>query len=189
MARDDDETPWSRQLLVGAAALLAVAVVIGAVVGVVALGAAKVTGLGSAGASPTARASLYIPSGEPSASPEIGFPAPEELSGAASPSASPSPTPSETPTKKSKAISLQAFPGQARPNERINLTGVYGGAEGARLQVQRFEGRWVDFPVGASVTGGTFHTWVTTGREGRNRFRVVDKASGRTSNPVRVTVG
>jgi hypothetical protein len=30
---------------------------------------------------------------------------------------------------------------------------------------------------------------VTTSHTGENRFRVLDKASGRASNPVRVTVG
>ena len=73
------------------------------------------------------------------------------------------------------------------PNERINLTGVYQGGGKARLQVQRFEGHWVDFPVDTDVTGGLFTTYIYSGREGTNRFRVVDKTSGRASNAVRVT--
>jgi hypothetical protein len=55
--------------------------------------------------------------------------------------------------------------------------------------VQRFEGSWVDFPVSASVRGGTFTTYIYTGRSGPNRFRVIDKATGKKSNPVRVTIG
>jgi hypothetical protein len=55
--------------------------------------------------------------------------------------------------------------------------------------VQRFENGWVDFPVSTSVSGGLFDTYVFSGREGLNRFRVIDPDSGRRSNPVRVTIG
>jgi hypothetical protein len=187
MVRDDDEdAPWTRQLAVGVGVLVAVALVIGGVVSVVALGAAKVTGLGGSHTSATAQPSLYMPSGEPTTSPET-YPVPQ---GSAKPTASPSTrTPSATPTKKTRAISLQAFPQQVSPNGRINLTGVYQGAEGARLQVQRFENGWVDFPVSTSVSGGAFTTYIYTGRSGPNRFRVVDNEADRTSNAVRVVVG
>ena len=158
MARDDDEdVPWTRQLAVGAGVLVAVALVIGGVMSVVALGAAKVTGLGGSHASPS-----------PSPSHE---------------------SPSAKPTQKARAITLQAFPQQVPPNERINLTGVYQGGEGARLQVQRFENGWVDFPVSTSVSGGSFTTYIYTGRSGPNRFRVIDKEADEASNPVRVRVG
>ena len=185
MARDDDEeTPWTRQLLVGIGALLAVALMIGGVVSVLALGAARVSGINDAHrATASASPSLYIPSGEPTTSPDT-FPDPE---GSGKASASPSPT--KKPAKKRTAISLQASPQQVPANQRINLTGDYPRSDGASLQVQRFEGSWVDFPVNASVRGGSFSTYVFTGRTGPNRFRVVDKASGRTSNPVRVVVG
>ncbi|QWZ07961.1 hypothetical protein KRR39_21780 [Nocardioides panacis] len=186
MARDDDEdTSWTRQLLLGVGALVAVALVIGGVVSVIALGAARVTGLSDDRPTATAPASLYIPSDEPTTTPEA-LPDPE-----GSASASPSPgtaSPTKKP-KKRKAITLQASPQQVPANERINLTGAYPRSDGASLQVQRFEGSWVDFPVTASVRGGSFATFVYTGRSGPNRFRVVDKASGRTSNPVRVVVG
>jgi hypothetical protein len=185
MARDDDETPWTRQLLVGLGALVAVALVIGAVVSAVALGAARVSGLGESKATATRPPSLFIPSGEPTTTPEA-FPDPE---GSDEPtSAEPSPTRSASP-KPVRRISLQVFPRRVPANERINLTGVYPGGEGARLQVQRFEGRWTDFPVTTSVSGGQFSTYVFTGRSGANRFRVVDPGSGRHSNAVRVTIG
>ena len=187
MARDDDQdTSWTRQLLLGVGALVAVALVIGGVVSVVALGAAKVSGLGDDRPSATAPASLYLPSDEPTTTPET-FPDPEG-SGATSPSPA-APSPTKKPAKKRTAISLQASPQQVPANQRINLTGDYPRSDGASLQVQRFEGSWVDFPVNASVRGGSFSTYVYTGRSGPNRFRVVDKASGRTSNPVRVLVG
>ncbi len=187
MARDDDDdVPWTRQLAVGVGVLVAVALVIGGVVSVVALGAAKVTGLGRAHASATARPSLYFPSDDPTTTPET-YPDPN---GSDEPSPPPSSeSPSAKPTQKTHAITLQAFPQQVPPNERINLTGVYQGGEGARLQVQRFENGWVDFPVSTSVSGGSFTTYIYTGRSGANRFRVIDKEADKASNPVRVRVG
>ena len=187
MARDDDEdVPWTRQLAVGAGVLVAVALVIGGVMSVVALGAAKVTGLGGSHASATAPPSLYFPSDDPTTTPET-YPDPN---GSDEPSPSPSSeSPSAKPTQKTRPITLQAFPQQVPPNERINLTGVYQGGEGARLQVQRFENGWVDFPVSTSVSGGSFTTYIYTGRSGPNRIRVIDKEADRASNPVRVRVG
>lgn len=188
MARDrDEDTPWTRQLLVGVGVLVAVSLVIGGVVSLVALGAARVSGINDARSRATEAPSVYIPGEDPTTTPET-FPDP---AGSDQPrTASPSPTTSTPkPKKKTRAISLQVFPKQVSPNERINLTGVYDGAEGARLQVQRFESGWVDFPVSTSVSGGQFDTYVYSGREGLNRFRVVDADSGRTSNAVRVTIG
>lgn len=189
MGRDDDrDSSWGRQLLLGVGALAAGAILIGGVVGLVAIGAVNVLGLGGSSGGPAAEPTLYIPSGEPTTQPET-YPNPTTPSSSApSPSAS-SPTASPTRKKPRKQITLQAFPGQVAAGQRINLTGVYQGSEGASLQVQRFEGGWTDFPVTMSVSGGMFHTWVTTSHTGDNRFRVLDKASGRASNPVRVTVG
>lgn len=187
MARDDDEEAhWTRQLLVAVGVLVAVALVIGGVVSVVALGAANVSGIDDARPSASAEPSLYIPSGDPTTRPEQ-YPDPE--GSGQTDAATPTPTPSESPTRRPRAISLQAFPRQVSANQRINLTGVYQGAEGASLQVQRFEGGWSDFPVDASVQGGAFTTYIYTGRSGVNRFRVVDQATGRKSNAVRVTIG
>ncbi len=188
MARNDDEdTPWTRQLLVGVGVLVAVSLVIGGVVSLIALGAARVTGIDDARPRATQAPSLYIPGDDPTTTPE---PFPDPAGSDEPRTASPSPTPSTPkPTKRTQAISLQAFPKQVSPNERINLTGVYDGAEGARLQVQRFEAGWVDFPVSTSVSGGLFNTYVFSGREGLNRFRVIDADSGRKSNAVRVTIG
>jgi len=189
MARPEDEdAPWTRQLLVGAGVLVAVALVIGGVVSAIALGAVNVTGINSAGNGPSKPPSLYIPSGSPTTRPET-FPDPARPSG--SPSTAPSPSSSATPkkNKKVRAISLQAFPGKVSANQRINLTGVYQGGEGAQLQVQRFDGGWTDFPVSTSVSGGLFNTYIFSGRSGMNRFRMVDKASGRHSNAVRVRIG
>lgn len=187
MASDDpDETPWTRQLLVGAGVLVVVALLIGGVVSVVALGAVKVTGIDDSRPTATAKPSLYMPSGDPTVGLD-NLPDPEGAPGG-DPSARPSDAASAGPSKK-RPISLQAFPQRVAANARISLTGVYRGGEGTRLQVQRFEKGWSDFPVSASVSGGQFATYVTTGRSGVNRFRVLDTGSGKASNLVRVTVG
>jgi hypothetical protein len=189
MARyDDEETPWTRQLLVGVGVLVAVSLVIGGVVSVVALGAAKVTGINSAKSGPTKKASLFIPSESPTTR-AGGVPDPSGGTGSASPSPSPSPSPSTTKKPADKGFTLRAFPVKVAAGQRIYLTGTYAGGGGARLQVQRFEGAWADFPVTAGVAGDKFSTYVSTDRSGLNRFRVLDPANNRSSNVVRVSVG
>jgi len=187
MARpNDDETRWPRQLLVGVGALLVVALVIGGIISVVALGAAKVAGIGGVESSSTAEPSLYIPSGKPTTSIDP-YPAP---SGSTSPSAgaTSSQTPTAKPSKKPKPLTLTG-PRQVAANERITLTGAYRGHDGVRLQVQRFEDGWVDFPVTATVRDGSYSTYITTSHTGLNRLRMADVAGDVTSNVVRVTVG
>ena len=187
---DDDDTrsPWARPLLVGLGALLAVSLLVGGVVGVIAVGAAKLTGFEGASGGPEEEPSLYIPTGEPTTSPEA-YPAPSDVE-------QPSPSPSESstlteepsPSRPVQAITLQGYPNEVSGGERINLTGVYPAGEGATLQVQRFEGGWNDFPVTASVSGGIYSTYVMSGRTGVQRFRMIDKATGKASNPVRITI-
>jgi hypothetical protein len=194
MAHDDDQdSSWAKQLLLGVGALVAGALVVGVVVGLVVVAGVNVLGLGGSSGGPEAEPTLYIPSGVPTTAPET-FPNPNQASSSPpSPSATQSsPTDSPTPHKPHKPrkeIALQAFPRKVAAGQRINLTGVYQGGEGASLQVQRFENGWTDFPVTATVSGGLFNTWVTTSRTGDLRFRVLDRASGRHSNAVRVTVG
>jgi hypothetical protein len=191
MARTDrdDERGWGRQLLVVVGVLVAVALVIGGVVSVIALGAARVTGLDSAQTKATRKPSLYIPSGKPTVGLDE-YPAPSSKSPTSRAGGDASASDRPRPKKKKPGITLQAFPQRVSAGQRINLTGVYQGGEGARLQVERFEGgRWSDFPVGASVSGGQFTTYVTTSRSGKQQFRVVDPLSDKASNPVRVTVG
>ena len=191
MARPEDEdAPWTRQLLVGIGALVAVALVIGVVVGVVALGAVHVSGLSSAKSEATEPPRLVMPTGDPTTTPQT-FPDPAKPSGASS--AAPT-TPSSSPRHKHrsnvKTISLQAFPDHVSPGQRISFSGVYPRGEGRRLQVQRFEGGgWQDFPATTSVSGGLFNTYIFTARTGSTRFRVVDTATGKASNPVRVRIG
>ena len=166
MARDDDEdAPWTRQLLVGLGVLVAVALVIGGVVSVVALGAAKVTGVG--GAKPTAtrrRAST-----SPAASPPSRPAAPPRPRGVRLGVRGPLGTPSKKPPKEKKStIAPAGLPaaGRARAADHPQR-GLQARARAPSLQVQRFEGGgWTDFPVSAPVSGGQFTTYITTSRSG-----------------------
>jgi hypothetical protein len=196
MAKDLDDQPWTRQLFVVVGVLVAVALVIGAIVSVIALGAAKITGFDSAKSTASSKPSLYVPSGKPTVGLEP-YPEPSGVpdkpkktragSGGGGSGASDSP---DSPKPQAKGITLQLFPQQVSPGQRINITGVYAGGEGATLQVQRFErGSWSNFPVTTTVSGGQFATYITTSHTGPQRFRVTDKTADRRSNAVRVRVG
>lgn len=188
MAASDEDSRWGRQLLIGLGALAVVSLLVGGVLAVMALGAAKISGLdGSAAGGPVEQPSLYMPTGEPTTTPQ-SYPDPSYKPPSPTESASPDAEPSKT--EKSRAITLQAFPSEVSPGERINLTGVYQRGEGATLQVQRLEnGSWNDFPVTVSVSGGVFNTYIITSRTGDTRLRVYDKALQKGSNPVRVRIG
>ena len=198
MSEDQEDFPWYRPLLVGVGALLGVAVLVGGLIGVVALGAANVAGLGSGGDAAEEKPSLYIPprTGDPDDGDEGPGLTLKDLNGGVDPTRTetPSPTPTSPASKRPKpkparsVISLSASPLEAAPMERIYLSGTYPGGEGVSLQVQRYDGGWVDFPTSASVSGQTFSTYVMTGQVGRNRFRVVDPATGKRSNVVTVRV-
>ena len=187
-SRDDDES-GRRQVLIGLGALVVVTLLVGGIVSAMALGAARLTGLGDSSSTgePVEAPSLYIPPGEPTTTPE-SYPDPTRPD-REEPSESPSAEePTKNPARQSKKITLQAFPLEASAGERITMTGVYPAGEGATLQVQRFEGTWTDFPVSATVSGGIYNTYILTSRTGEARFRVTDKALGRSSNPVTVTI-
>jgi hypothetical protein len=175
----EDEKPLT-QLAVSLSAMLAVAVVLGLVLGGAAVGAFRVVGGGGEGAA-AEEPSLSFPTRTPE---DTAPPATSEVDDG---------TPgSDRPRRRKQrrpAINLTVNPVRVSPMERINLSGTYRGGDGATLQVQRFEDGWRDFPTTASVSGRTFATYVMTGRSGRNRFRVVDEASGKRSNPVTVRVG
>jgi hypothetical protein len=193
---DDDESPWYRPFLQGIGALVGVAVLVGGLISLVALGAVTVTGIGKADRAASAKPSLYIPDRTPSPERDGRGLTLADLNGGKDPTESETPsatpTPSESPKEKRKTrsvISLSASPVEVSRMEKIYLSGTYPGGEGASLQVQRFAGgRWADFPASTSVSGGTFSTYVMTGQSGANKFRVMDAGRGRTSNPVTVTV-
>lgn len=99
--------------------------------------------------------------------------------------------PSESPTQAPDGdIALSVSPPSVGAMQRINLTGTYRGGDNARLEVQRQEaGAWTNFGVDATVTAGTFQTYVMSGRTGENTFRVFDPVERKASNVVLVTIG
>lgn len=194
MARDDGDVPWYRQLVVAAVALVVVAIVVGLTVGAVMLGAVRTTGLDTASPVATEQPSVFIPSGTPTTSPNA-YPVPRVTQASPSRTAS---TATGKPTTKAKkktkkkartSITLRGFPRTVPPGGRINLAGSYAGGEGTSLQVQQFNGGWGAFPVNARVSGGTFSTYVITSATGRTRFRMLDPATSKVSNPVTIRIG
>ena len=212
---NDEDSGRLRLVLIGLGALLAVSILIGGVVSVLALGLADVAGVdGDTGeaAAPPAETSMFVPSPSASETPspsatETPSPSASETPSPSatetpSPSATetpsepvesetPSPSATETPTESPRTeIVLTASPSSVSTFGRIDLQGAYRiAATGTTVQVQRFEGGWADFPTTATVEGGTFFTFVESGQTGPNRFRVVDTSTGEVSNPVTVNVG
>lgn len=181
-------------VLAGLLALVGVGLAVGLVLGGAVLAGTEVLGLGGGTStqSATAQQSMFLPKPEPTqASSTPDGVATGSAIGSATPSATPSaPSPTEQPSTPSNEISLSASQTAVTAMGQIDLTGTYPGGEGSILQVQRFTGgSWQDFPVTASVSDGTFATYVQTGQLGVNRFRVADSATGELSNEVRVTVG
>ncbi len=178
-----------RPVLTGLIALVAVAAVVGALLGLGALFGSRM--LGISGAEPTSSdstggESLYLPKPKATRSgtgPLITLAPGEKTDGPGGPS--------ETKTKKrERPISLSAGQTSVASFQQIDLTGSYPLGDGAILQVQRLEGgKWADFPVTMSVSSGTFSTYVQTSHTGINEFRVIDTDTETTSNSVKVKVG
>lgn len=175
-----------RPVLTGLVALVAVAVVVGLVLGGGALVATQVLGLGDDEATSTSTAadSMYLP--KPSETSESTDPAYTFAPGEESSAASESPSESES---ADEGITLSAAQAEVGPMERIDLTGTYPGGEGAILQVERFvDGAWGEFEVTVPVRGEEFSTYVQTGQPGVNKFRLRDSDKDLVSNVVSVTV-
>lgn len=191
----DEQEKSDNPVVSGLVALLAVSVAVGLVLAGVALVATQVLGIGddsssSAGASRHESAIIPRPSHTGGSGPQVTLDT-EETS-LESEDAGPGATESSTEaTEREKAITLQAGQTAVGNFDRIDLSGVYPGGEGAILQVQRkLGGTWQDFlSVDAAVSGGQFETYVQTGQLGVQKFRMRDTTSGITSNVVSVTVG
>jgi hypothetical protein len=183
---NDDDGNWPKQLLMGLAAVGVVALVVGGIVSVIALAAANFAGVGSDPATSSEESSLYIPS--PSSRPAEPAQQPSTPTASDQPQTPPSTTKQPKPKQPKPVIRLSASRRVASTYQRVYLSGSYRGGNGARLLVQRYEGHWVEFPVSATVRGGHFETYVESGQKGPNRFRVVDPATGRKSQPVTVTL-
>jgi hypothetical protein len=183
--RGTDEERRERQQEVTAVVLkiLGVAVAVGLVIGVGAWVMVKALGLDSA----DSRAPDVAQVGPVTPLPSTALPVPgADL-----------PTPDNTGLVTASpgapatgALYLTATPVFVSPMERINLTGQWPGHDNESLLVQRFEdGQWADFGVQVRVDIGTFETYVMTGREGDQKFRVYDPTTKTASNEVTVTVG
>ena len=179
-----------RPVLTGLIALVAVAAVVGALLGIGALVGARVLGISGADTTtsdPTGGDSLFLP--EPVATRSGTGPLFTLAPGDTAPADGPG-GPSETRTKPEREISLSSAETSVASFQKIYLTGTYPRGEGAILQVQRLEGeKWTDFPVTISVGGGTFSSYVQTSHTGINEFRVIDTDTETTSNTVKVEVG
>lgn len=179
----DENNEWRRQALVAVGILVAIGVVVGGIATVISITAAKMTGITDN--EPTQAASTRSPTqAPPSEEPtDTGSTAPTETTES---------TPAQTTERPGNrpAIRLTASPTVTGTYERIDLNGTYSAPDDTYLQVQRDEGgQWVDFPTNARVSsGGTFSTYVETGRNGPNRFRVVDPVTSETSNVVTITI-
>ncbi|MEZ0581338.1 hypothetical protein [Nocardioides sp. MH1] len=190
----DEQEKSDNPVVSGLVALLAVSVAVGLVLAGVALVATQVLGIGddsssSAGASRHESAIIPRPSHTGGSGPQVTLDT-EETS-LESEDAGPGATESSTEaTEREKAITLQAGQTAVGNFDRIDLSGVYPGGEGAILQVQRFEnGAWADFDATIPVSNETFTTYVQSALVGVNKFRVIDNRTGDASNPVTVTVG
>lgn len=192
-AMADEDAPPSREghpVLTGLLALVGVGVVVGLILGGGALVATKVLGIGDDGAASDGTSSgqsMYLPDPEKTESasgPLVTLESDPEASEETS-----EPEATESTKKPEESISLSAGQTDVSPMQQIDLTGTYPGGEGAILQVQRLEGgKWDDFPVTASVSNETFSTYIQTSQIGKNRFRMVDTDTGKTSNEVQVTI-
>lgn len=181
----DEERP----VVFGLLALVGVAVAVGLVASIALVVGAHVLGLSGGHAATVAGdqgATLDVPKPgktQPASGPSITLGSNPSSSGSTQ---SPPPKIKKPKTK----ISLQSGQTSVSPMGRIDLTGTYPGGEGAVLNVQKFSnGSWQDFySISATVTNGTFSTYIQTGTPGMNRFRMIDSDTHRTSNEVKVQI-
>ncbi|MCW2818324.1 MAG: hypothetical protein JWR42_1111 [Marmoricola sp.] len=175
-AGDDDQVKSAVTKGVALVVAIALVIAVGTILMVRGLGLGADTSAGTGGSDPVEA---------PTPLPSTALPVPSDSS---DPTMSTGPSSSASPG--SGDIKLNVSPTQARPMERINLTGDYPGNDNVTLEVQRYaDGAWTNFGVQAPVRVGTYSTYVMTGRSGENRFRVFDPASGKGSNVVLVTIG
>ena len=190
----DEDTSWQRQLLAGAGLLLVVGLLVGGIIGLVALKAADVAGVGG---TPTPETGPPPGLGLTTARPETTAPPtrttrPAPTTPPTTQTTEPAPTTTtttRTPQPPPQVIQLVATPLQATSFERVSLSGTYPAPAGTVLQVERNRGAgWEEFPTTATVDAGAFSTYVATGILGANQFRVVDTSTGKLSNVVIVMI-
>lgn len=187
----------------GLIALVAVAVVVGVLAGIAVMVGSNMLGLGGGGSSSSADGdveagdSLYLPDYVPTeagSGPLITLVPtgdPEDESGDDDEATKKKKAKKKKKKKPNTPITLTQGAFEVSSGQELYLSGVYPKGEGASLdiQVKSPAGEWTDFPVDTTVSNGTFSTYVYTSKTGELEWRVVDKASGKTSNAVKVTHG
>jgi hypothetical protein len=184
----DVKADENRPVIAGLLALVGVAVAVGLVAAIAIVAGAHVLGLGGGHAAAVGGndgATMVVPRPQkthPASGPSITL--------GSNPTSSGSGQPPPKIKKPKKQISLQSGETSVSPMGRIDLTGTYPGGEGAVLNVQKFSnGSWQDFySISATVTNGTFSTYIQTGTPGMNRFRMIDSDTKRASNEVKVQI-
>jgi hypothetical protein len=179
----------NRPVIAGLLALIGVAVAVGLVAAVAVVAGAHVLGLGGGHAATVGGgdgATMIVPrpqKTQPDSGPSITL-------GSSPTSSSTDGQPPPTIKNPKKRISLQAAETSVSAMGRIDLDGTYPGGEGEVLNVQKFSnGTWQNFySISATVTNGTFSTYIQTGTPGTNRFRVIDSDTKLASNQVKVHI-
>lgn len=190
----EDQERTERPVLNGLIALAAVALTVGLVLGGLTLVGTRMLGIGDeggGGGGTEARDSLYLPQPQKTegSGPLVTLATEAEEDETETETDEPEQSEKTKTEDAAERISLSAGQTSVENFGRIDLTGTYPGGEGAILQVQRYEsGSWSDFEATISVSNETFSSYIQTGVSGQNRFRVIDKATGETSNEVKVTV-
>jgi hypothetical protein len=185
----DVKADENRPVIAGLLALVGVAVAVGLIAAVAIVAGAHVLGLGgghAAAVGGNGGATMIVPKPrktQPASGPSITL-------GSSPTSSSSNHEPPPSIKKPKKRISLQSGQTSVSPMGRIDLTGTYPGGEGAVLNVQKFSnGSWQDFySISATVTNGTFSTYIQTGTPGMNRFRMIDSDTKLFSNEVKVQI-
>ncbi|RNL60459.1 hypothetical protein EFK50_19225 [Nocardioides marmoriginsengisoli] len=185
MSESEPDQDRQQQIIAAVVKVVGVALAIGLAIGLGTWILVKALGLDS---TDTTGQPIQVDPITPSALPTTALPDPTQSS---DPTETESPSePSFTSSPGDEKLLLSASPLFVDPMQRINLTGQWPGRDAVPLLVQRFEdGEWVNFGVQVQVTVGTFDTYVLTGREGDNKFRVFDPETETASNAVSVTVG
>lgn len=182
MTEQDDRRDRAQQFYTAALKVLLVAVAIGGAIGLGTFVVVNALGLDDT----TDGSQSPVVTRPLTPLPTTALPVPTELPEEPTPSGLVTGSPTAPATGD---LVLAASPQRVNPMERINLTGSWPGRDAVGLMVQRMEdGEWVDFGVQTQISVGTFKTYVQTGREGDNIFRVFDPNSNTASNEVTVTI-
>lgn len=192
----------------GLVALVAVALVIGLLAGIIALLGTRLVGLtgGDGGSSDGVAVgdSLSLPPLEPTEldsgllitlapvttpTPSASSSAPLGIGESATPSATTSPTAEESEDSSSRHdISLQASDNSLKAGDELMLSGTYPRGEGAVLDIWydvNDEG-WKQFNLDVNVNGGLFQAFVSTYKSGTITWQVRDPENDNKSNEVTV---